>query len=94
MKTSFLLTLLLFVFVQCPVVMSDSDRGSGTPMNNERLDQLIKSIDSDVEGRPGYWSLKHEGFQAQVITDEKADCMRVLVAFHRRANSTGSGSTE
>lgn len=49
------------------------------PMNNQRLEVLAKRIDPKVEGTLGRWKIVHEGYQAHVITDEKADRMRVIV---------------
>ena len=48
------------------------------PMNNQRLGELIKRIDSKVEGKPGYWEFRVEGQVIWVITDEKADRMRII----------------
>lgn len=48
------------------------------PMNNQHLEALIKKIDDKVQGKAGYWSLRFEGHQAQVITDGGADRMRVI----------------
>ena len=47
-------------------------------MNNTRLDTLIKRIDNKAEGRPGYWRFTVEGVSVTVITDEKADRMRIM----------------
>ena len=47
-------------------------------MNNQRLGELIKRIDSKAEGKPGYWEFSVEGQVVRVITDEKADRMRII----------------
>ena len=47
-------------------------------MDNARLDQLIRHLDNDAEGQPGYWSFVIENVGLQVITDEKADRMRII----------------
>lgn len=49
-------------------------------MNNAQLDALIRRIDKTAEGRPGYWKLNIEGHLVVVITDEKADRMRIVSA--------------
>jgi len=49
-------------------------------MNNAQLDALIRRIDKTAEGRPGYWKLNIEGHLVVVITDEKADRMRIISA--------------
>lgn len=48
-------------------------------MTNQRLDELIKRIDENAQGRLGTWSLEYEGYTAQVITHEKTDRMRIIV---------------
>lgn len=48
-------------------------------MNNARLDVLIKRIDKKAEGRPGYWRFSVKDVIVTVITDEKADRMRIFV---------------
>lgn len=47
-------------------------------MDNQGLEALIKKIDDEAQGRTGYWSVTFQGHQAQVITDETADRMRVI----------------
>ena len=47
-------------------------------MNNERLGAIIKRIDENSEGKPGYWRAVVGGRAFIVITDEKADRMRVI----------------
>lgn len=47
-------------------------------MDNARLGELIKRIDEKAKGDPGYWTLLVEGKQVLVITDEKADRMRII----------------
>ncbi|MDH3597830.1 MAG: type III secretion system chaperone [Rhodospirillales bacterium] len=54
----------------------------GGAINNARLDQLIRrleGIEGEIEGRPGFWRFGVKGFQAYVITDERADRMRIMV---------------
>jgi len=48
-------------------------------MNNEKLAGLVKRLDNKVEGKPGFWQLHIEDQEVTVITDEKADRMRILV---------------
>ncbi len=49
------------------------------PMNNERMHDLLAKIDPDLQGELGYWAIKYESLAAQIITDENADRMRVIV---------------
>ena len=51
---------------------------AATGMDNARLDKLIKRVDEQVEGKPGYWQLDIDGQRVLVITDEKADRMRII----------------
>ncbi len=48
-------------------------------MNNDRLDSLIKRLDDKAQGKPGFWRFHIEDRDVTVITDEKADRMRILV---------------
>jgi len=48
-------------------------------MSNQRLDVLIKRLDKNAEGKPGYWSFMVNDQKISVITDERADRMRILV---------------
>ena len=47
-------------------------------MSNQRLDILIKRIDKDAQGELGYWSFVVDEQKILVITDEKADRMRII----------------
>ena len=49
-------------------------------MNNAKLDALIRRIDKNTQGRPGFWELNVEGRVIAVITDEKSDRMRIISA--------------
>ncbi len=48
------------------------------PMSNARLDELIRRIDPKAEGGPGFWRLTVEERTLMVITDERADRMRII----------------
>ncbi len=50
-------------------------------MNNARLDKLIRQtegIEGEIKGRPGFWRFKYRGRDTYVITDERADRMRIM----------------
>lgn len=49
-----------------------------TKMTNARLLELIKRIDPKPSGQIGNWKIKFEGHTVQIITDEKADRMRMI----------------
>jgi len=78
MKLSNLILILLMSF---PVFAADAPppETPTTVMNNDRLASLIKRLDDKLVGRPGFWQFQIEGFEVTVITDEKADRMRILV---------------
>lgn len=48
-------------------------------MDNQALGAIIEKLDPEVQGRPGYWQLQAKDITAQIITDEKADRMRIIV---------------
>lgn len=48
------------------------------PMTNVRLEQLIRRIDPEAKGKPGFWQLTVEKRRVLVITDERADRMRII----------------
>ena len=55
-------------------------------MNNARLDRLIRQlegVEGEIEGRPGFWQFTFRGFQTYVITDERADRMRIMTPIAR-----------
>lgn len=59
-------------------------------MNNQRLAELIKRIDNKVEGSQGYCKFSVEAPVIQVITDEKADRMRIIVPIIKSEEVDGS----
>jgi hypothetical protein len=48
-------------------------------MNNQRLQILINRLAEDVSGRPGFWEFTLQEYPVTVITDERADRMRIIV---------------
>ncbi len=51
---------------------------SSSSMNNQRLGNIIKRLDSKATGQPGHWQLSIDGVKLLVITDERADRMRII----------------
>ena len=47
-------------------------------MNNDQLEKLIRKIDSEAEGRAGFWRFAVADREILVITDESANRMRIL----------------
>lgn len=63
-----------------------ADAGAQPPaMTNARLGELVRRLDPQAEGRPGFWRLNVEHREVLVITDEKADRMRIMSAVARSA---------
>lgn len=59
----------------------ESAPGAGSEaavMDNARLGALIERLDPEAQGRPGYWQLNIRDRAVVVITDERADRMRIL----------------
>ena len=50
------------------------------PMDNRHLESLLRRIDKDVKGKPGSWKIHYEGMEILVMTDTKADRMRIVSA--------------
>lgn len=49
-----------------------------TAMSNERLGALILRVDENAQGGNGFWQATVAGRTITVITDEKADRMRII----------------
>ncbi len=47
-------------------------------MNNARLDEIIKRVDENAKGQPGFWSFIVENVEVQVVTDERSNRMRII----------------
>jgi hypothetical protein len=63
----------------CLSLVIQADEINKQGMNNERLAELIHRIDKSAQGKPGYWVFVVEGREVSVITDERADRMRIIV---------------
>lgn len=72
----------LFALFICFNVLAETG-DTQPPMSNARLEQLIMLVDSKADGREGNWSLSYEGFRVRVITDERADRMRIIIGITR-----------
>ncbi len=60
------------------VALAEPGQGKAA-MNNQRLGEIIHRLDDKAEGKAGFWRFTIEGKPVTVITDEKADRMRILV---------------
>ena len=79
MKTFCIACILMLVQVTARAETSPENQSAVRQMDNQRLQTLIEQVAGDVEGSPGRWQFDLEGFQTIVITDEKADRMRIIV---------------
>ncbi|MFV1997999.1 MAG: type III secretion system chaperone [Acidiferrobacterales bacterium] len=66
---------LLAISIFASPVFAKKDSGS---MSNQRLGKIIKRLDTKATGQPGYWKLSIDGVKLIVITDERADRMRII----------------
>ncbi|PCK08523.1 MAG: hypothetical protein COA42_08825 [Alteromonadaceae bacterium] len=64
--------------VQPPAAEIPEYEASPGVMNNARLEQFIRAIDENAEGSGGRWQFTVDGIILQVITDERADRMRIM----------------
>lgn len=48
-------------------------------MDNARLGGLLKLLDPELSGQPGNWVITFQETSAQVLTDERADRMRIMI---------------
>lgn len=70
--------LLAFAFLNLAHSAEPDNKNKSSTMNNQRLGELIKRLDENIKGKPGFWTFKIEGQTLQVITDEKANRMRII----------------
>lgn len=66
--------LLVIAVFASPVFSKESD-GS---MGNQRLGKIIKRLDTKAVGKPGNWQLSIDGVKLLVVTDERANRMRII----------------
>lgn len=62
-----------------PPALAEHGGAEGHPMDNARIDAMLRELDVEIEGRPGFWYLEYGGHPAYVVTDEAADRMRIIV---------------
>lgn len=69
--------ILILLFAAGPGHAADN-AAQAAPMTNARLEQLIRRLDPQAQGQGGFWRLTVEQRPVLVITDEKADRMRIV----------------
>ena len=50
-----------------------------TPTNNKILEKFIRSVGTDIKGKDGRWTFVVDKREVIVITDERADRMRIMI---------------
>ncbi|VAW70237.1 FIG01023306: hypothetical protein [hydrothermal vent metagenome] len=68
----FLITLLL------TQTASGEDQPTKQGMNNKHLHELITRIDNKPQGQLGYWQIQYNDIPIVIITDERANRMRIV----------------
>ena len=86
LRAMFLLAILAFFWVFGQIETSSagiSVHPASAPeaesgMSNAKLDALIRLIDKEAKGKSGLWEFTVENRVLLVVTDEKADRMRIM----------------
>jgi hypothetical protein len=89
MKQSLIAILILFAAQAYGAENPKTPEPAEQAMNNQRLQALIENVAEDLDGRPGFWEFTLQEYQVTVITDERADRMRIIVPV-ARAEDIGS----
>lgn len=69
----------LFLFFSPIANAIEAEQRKEWRMDNDKMDEIIRRLDDQVEGKKGYWSFKITSLTVTVITDEKADRMRIII---------------
>jgi len=56
----------------------ENEKKNSTSMTNKAMDEIIRRIAKDIEGGQGFWRFHIQNKQIIVITDDKADRMRIM----------------
>ena len=75
---------LAFTFCGALVAFAQANGEQQSPptsdsMDNERLENLLRRFDPDLKGETGQWLVTVNEFTAQIITDENANRMRIII---------------
>lgn len=76
--TGKLLIVLLMFATSAAYADRKGKRETSVEMNNARLHEIIGKVDKNFKGEDGFWEFTLEGVSLQVITDERADRMRII----------------
>ncbi len=73
-----ILSFTLFVSFPLSVLAEAEPQVTTSPMTNEGIEKHLKSLQLELEGEVGFWSLQVKNIPVQIITDTKADRMRIV----------------
>lgn len=68
----------LIILISQSLAAADSNSKNATQMDNKRLQQLISRIDDNPKGQLGYWQIQYKDIPVYIITDERANRMRII----------------
>ena len=73
-------TVFFCLVVASGIQAEEGDSPANTPaMTNQALGILLETLDPELKGETGNWYLEMEGLTAQIITDVRADRMRIMI---------------
>ena len=78
-KCALLISLLIPLSALADTPEAQTQQAPSAGMNNQRLQSIIDRIGSAKKARDGYWVISFKPYFAHIITDEKADRMRIIV---------------
>ncbi len=90
MKHVLIAVLMMFAVPLAGAEQQAQQESARQAMNNQRLQSILERIAGELSGRPGYWEFTVHGYRVSVITDERANRMRIIVPIVK-AEDVGSG---
>ncbi len=83
MTPGYLASVLLVLLCSTPAVISAPVEKAlpekSERMTNARIDSLVRKIDKNATGKPGFWRFTVENMTVTIVTDERADRMRIII---------------
>lgn len=67
-----------FLLISQSITAADANTETQKKMDNKRLHQLISRIDDKPSGQMGYWQIQYKNIPVYIITDERANRMRII----------------
>ena len=69
---------IILIFLSFSAQAESLENQADPQMNNQVMGKLIKRLDKKAEGKPGFWAFTVQGIKLRVITDERANRMRII----------------